>query len=141
MKHGNVISKTSASLGDSEISGISLCYDSTSFTCCSIDSSISHYCLDGQNIIEIEADGADTSLTCISSDGKYAVTGSSEGSIQFWCLSSSSNHEIFCINNAHDHEICCINVSTCGKLFVTGSIDGSVRTWQLRKKPSTVFHF
>ena len=81
-------------------------------------------------------------LRCITTDGKFAATGSTDGVIRFWCLDAEAGHEqVFTIQNAHTEEVTTIEISATGKLMASGSSSGTIHTWNLEKKAASVFHF
>ncbi len=68
------------------------------------------------------------STLTISSDGQYAATGKSDGTVNVWSLETG---EILRVCKGHDANVTAVAVTPDSRLIVSGSEDTTLRVWDL----------
>ncbi|GMF18298.1 unnamed protein product [Phytophthora lilii] len=126
--------QVNASSSPGGIASVSFAADNKSYVCITVQSELLQFNLRGERLWSMEIRTAGQ-VRCFDSDGKYAVGGTTAGSIMFWKLHEDAGTElVYEIPQAHEATVSSLAVSSSGSTLVSGAVDGSVHVWKLQKK-------
>ena len=84
-----------------------------------------------KNKIFLEAHTRNVTDIVITSDNKYIVSVSEDGTLRIWNLLSKRQE---CILRGHTYSIYCIAITSDDKYAISGSCDNTIRVWNLQDK-------
>ena len=88
--------------------------------------------LQGQESRELGRHGSGVMSVALTSDGRWAVSGSSDGAVRLWDLQGQASREL----GRHEDWVRSVALTSDGRWAVSGSSDGAVRLWDLQGQAS-----
>ena len=96
------------------------------------DGAVRLWDLQGQESRELGRHGERVRSVALTSDGRWAVSGSDDGAVRLWDLQGQDSREL----GRHGSWVRSVALTSDGRWAVSGSADGAVRLWDLQGQES-----